>query len=348
MNFQTPLSNLDSPIPHIKALPQLTKTIRIHPFHADKNNNKIRKERLNRIHKISLEYHFPNKYLQASQFRKLASNLKQLKHLSCLKIDLYSLTLNNVKAIPALFESLKHFKTPFKILFCPVLTSSHMQSKLDHQVLLTLCQSIKNLQNSPHMTIELIFRIRNDVLEASARKLLKTLANHTCFTCLHLEMSHFGCLPELKRIINALKSSKSLSRIDLTLDCFRFGSPTQSKSLFRKFGKLKSVKSLQVHFKCCNISFGSLKGAASGLKENTQIRDLQLLFEEGGGTQIKISKVEWWLAMRSLRKGTRSQKVQTQSKHLVLVSPKHLGFVILMIILVYAIIKFLSYIRSII
>ncbi len=278
---------------------KITSTIKIRSASANKIHKQIRKDRLTHIDKISIENKSFVSYFTASHLRKLTSNLKQLKSLSCLEIDLFSFAINNTKAIPALFESLKHLKNSFKIHLFPA--SSFGLSKIDNQVLSTLCRALANLNSLPNVTIELSFRNRYPILEAKARDLLETLANHKCFTCLHLEVSNPGSLPELNEIIYVLSSSRSLSQIDLILDYFRFTSPAESQSFFRQFKKLKSLKSLKVHFKFCHISFSSLKGAASGLKENTQVRDLQLLFEEGG-TQVKISKVEWWLAMRSLKK----------------------------------------------
>lgn len=324
---------------------KITSTIKIRSASANKIHKQIRKDRLTHIDKISIENKSFVSYFTASHLRKLTSNLKQLKSLSCLEIDLFSFAINNTKAIPALFESLKHLKNSFKIHLFPDLSFGF--SNIDDQVLSTLCRALENLNSLPNVTIELSFRSCYLILQAKARELLETLANHKCFTFLHWEMSNSLYLPEMEEIIDVLSSSKSLSQIDLILDNFRFKSPAESQSFFRQFKKLKSLKTLKVHFKCCDISFSSLKGAASGLKENTQVRDLQLLCE-GRGTKVEISEVEWWLAMRSLRKGTRFQKVKTQSKLLVLVSPGHLRLIGVIIFLVQAMIQLFSYIKSII
>ena len=86
------LSNLDPdtpiPKPKIKPLLKITKTIRFDPYayRADETNKQIRKKRLTQIQKISFELSSEH-YFKASQIRKLASNLKQVKHLSCLDFN---------------------------------------------------------------------------------------------------------------------------------------------------------------------------------------------------------------------------------------------------------------------
>ncbi len=226
-------------------------------------------------------------------------------------------TRENVKAIPALFQSLKLLKNRSKIHIFPASPFG-----AGYLLLSPLIRALENLRSLSKMTIKLsfdIFReycVRGNTLEPNIRRLLKTLANHRCFTCLHFRFFFFYARWAMEEMMEIFKSSKYLSHLELTFGGLRFRDSTQWEKLFRRFKTLKLVKNLRVKFNRCGISYTSLKEIGLVLKENNKIRNLHLIFI-GEASSIAVSKVKWWLFIRSLRNGAHFQNVQAESNILL-------------------------------
>jgi len=305
VHCHTPKSNLypDHILLTVKPLPKRTQ---IPLRRKNKSPNQILKERFNIMHQISLKSTHKDPFLpiQASEIQKLTANLKRLKHLTCIEIDLNSLPLNH-KFILRFFESLKHFKQISKINFF----TSQPSISFSNQSLLALSQCISGIHPSPHLEIKLSLNI--SVLDSDQNfcKLLGSFAKHPCFMKIHLTFSNFHDLSKAQAIISNLKNSKSLSHFNLTLGGCNL-SVEQSGDLFRSLKHLKSVKNLNIHFKHCLLGTPPFfKGLAFALKENTQVQDLEIVFER---KVPLINKFEWWSFVRSLKKNTHFRTVKAK------------------------------------
>jgi len=180
---------------------------------------------------------------------------------------------------------------------------------LDNQKLLTLRQIIQNIRAFPTMEIKLSLVILFTTLHVPnlSRGILESFANHKCFTCLDLTLSSLSESSQMEALISILKNSKSLSQLNLTFDTNNFRSPQE---LLRSLKVLKSVKNLKVCFtKGSTFSSNKLKEIALALTENTQIKNLEVIFERNSHD---ISKLQWWLFVRSLRNCPDFEKVHTK------------------------------------
>ena len=304
-------SRLQPPVSTLKFPPKMTRTISIYPKIKDKSINHILKKRFNKIHRIFLYSNVTNRLIpfQAPSIRRLTTSLNRLSHLSCLEIDLKSLPLDHYQAILVFFESLKHFK---KIPTIHFFSSASRSPLLDNQKLLTLCKVIDNIRALPQIDtkLSLVIPFANLPVADSFRKVLESFVNHKRFTFLHLTLSGLSDVSQMEAIISIFKDSKSLSQLHLTLETNSFDSTFTPEGLLRSLKIITSAKNLKVCFtKCSDFSSNNLKYIASALKENTQVRNIEIIFEQ---TLQDISKFQWLLFVGSLKSRTHFQKVHVK------------------------------------
>ena len=305
VHCHTPKFNLypDHILLTVKPPPKIAK---IAPFLKGKPQKQILKEGFKTIHHISIKSTPKDLFLpfQASEIQTLTANLKRLKHLTCIDIDLNSLPSDH-KLILRLFESLKHFKKISKIHFF----TSQLSISFAKQSLLTLSQCISQIRTGPNMQIKLSLNISSLDADQNFRQLFRSFAKHDCFTSLHFTFLNFHDLSKIQTIISHLKNSKSLSHLNLTLDGCSM-CVDRSRPLFRSLKDLKSVRNLSIHFKQYLLGGPPFfTGLASALQESTQVKNLDIVFEKK--TPL-INKFEWWSFVRSLKKGTHFQKVNAK------------------------------------
>jgi len=305
VHCHTPRSNL-YPDHILLSVKRPSKITQIPLERKSKSPSQVLKEGPNRMHQISLKSIHKDPFLpfRASEIQILRKNLKRLKHLTCIEVDLNSLPFNH-KFILGLFESLKHFKQVSKINFFP----NHPSLSFSNQSLLSLSQGISGIYPSPHLEIKLSLDICVLDSDQNFRKLLGSFAKHECFTKIHLTFSSFHDLSKAQAIIFNLKNSKSLSHFNLTLSGCNL-SVERSGDLFRSLKHLRTVKNLNIHFKHCLPGTPLFfKKLAFALKENTQVQDLEIVFER---KVPLINKFEWWSFVRSLKKNTHFRTVKAK------------------------------------
>jgi len=239
--------------------------------------------------------------------RKLATNLKRLKSLACLEIDL-SLVKADYSLMLRFFESLKHFKNHSKLHF---FYSESMQSPIiDHQAVLSISQALSQIRHFPQEEIKLSLSIFMGICLYNSNfcQMLESIAGHV--TCLELTLSRSTNRSYIKQIISIFKKSQSLSQVSLTFDEYSFFERTDLQSCFQDFKELKLLTRLNVYFKNCYFSYKiPFRSVGFLLQKTLQVPTLKVIFEEKKSPRTKLG---WWLFNRAFQDHKYIQNFQAK------------------------------------
>ncbi len=214
----------DHLILNIKSPSQPSQITRILPFKTEKRMNHIIKEKSRTFHNFSLK---ESPHPSSLSSCRLISNFKQLKALTCLNIDLIWLFYTQKSIIHLLFESLKHLKDLRQIHF----HTDKLYTAFLGRNLKPLCQAISEIDSFPRLKVTLSLSISNFVRKEQLSTLLNGFTKLRCLGSIHLTFSHYDDISRIQQYITLLKTSKSLSQLNLTLDTCRFDDMERLQSL---------------------------------------------------------------------------------------------------------------------
>ncbi len=276
--------------------PKMTRILRYFP--QTLNAKQAIKKGFKFSHKVSFESRDFLSRLSPPEIRRLSILLKRLEHLSRLEIPLDLLPLRD-KALFRLFESLRHIKSSSKIHF--YFTHSFVSYSKD--LLLILQKTLRSLSALSRIKIKLSFPFSYCSKDKIEHQLLKSFALQKCFTSANLVFKFNSKRSAIQELIATLSSSKSLSKLSLTLQGTDFISEKQARvphDVLHSLKKMKTVKNCRVYFKDCVINESSLNRITPAIKEAAQVFNLEIIFKRIGYFEL-FSWSEWWLFRRSLK-----------------------------------------------
>jgi len=269
----------------------------------DKSIKQNLKEKLRTLHTLSLcRLPTNNKSLRDfcprnGEIEKVLANLKGLKSLRCLNIDLcWLLTIKTGHAQFA--ESLKHLKK-LSVIHFYVAEENVTLSNIPH-----LYQSVSHIRMVHKAEIRLSFSNSFGIAGGSFDQLLRALSPFGCLTSVHLTFDSFSFLA-IQRIIASLQGYKSVSRIDITITKILslFHSPPLQDSLFESLKNVKSLKEARITFKGLgDLALTDLKTMRPKLKEAVQIFNLAITFQMRPKRFRRLTTSEWAEFIESLQK----------------------------------------------
>ncbi len=275
------------------------------------NTKQAIKKRFKVLHRISFEAKEPPQPLGVPRIQRLTTNLKRLKHISHLGIDMSSLLCS--EKIPfRFFESLKHTKNFNEIHFY----STDPWTYYSEELALVVSQVLRSLRILPKMKIKLSLPFSSSYLNKNLFRLLKSFHKHKCFTSVQLNFGFCYTILAVQEVMTTLSSSKSLSELSLTLKGTNFthkNSDQLPHDVFRTLKNMKTVKNCRVHFHDCVITNSELKGLVPVLKEAGQTLNLEIIVEIINKIAL-LSRSEWWLFKRSIRNPNSSHPIYAKHK----------------------------------
>jgi len=282
MNFKIPYNLLKNAL-HINRPTQVQLVPILHSSCKESANHfidQIVKKRSQTLQTLSLSIDDSSEDPQNIPTKKIIANLKHLKSLRYLKIDLHWLP-DHHQSLRQFLESLKHLKnlSLLRFDFDQLKTSSFPQRVVysTGQKLQALSKGLKKISGLPKMKIKLSFsllRVRNDEFLMSLRSFSQLESFASADITLHLY--HFWRIQET---ILALKKSKSLSQLSLTLDDCIPDSQTGFKELQTAFKEIKPLKNLRIDLKTdCGITSSNLKELVPIFREIAQSVHLEMIF----------------------------------------------------------------------
>jgi len=286
---------------HIKA-PKKKKTPKILRFAKEKTLNKSFKENPKTLCSLSLKPE--SLFLSSFDISRFVKNLKQLKNLTYLNIDMDWLpdTYNKLKQ----FFSSFHFLKNLKVIY--FYTSSVSVSFLDEK-LGALRQIIRDLPSLDKVQIKLSFSVSTSTADYG-RKMLRTFVQFEKLTSVNLNMIMFRNLRNIQEFMNILKNCDSLNHLSLTFDVCTFRPINSFLAFLRTLNKIKSLNDLKIHLKKCdNITGQGFKELVPILKELAQEINLEMIFDN---CLDKIKVFEWWSFAWSVRKLKSLHKIRVK------------------------------------
>ncbi len=277
-----------------------SKPSKILRFSRDRTINQALKERSRTFHQLSLNYASLDAYYV--QAERVIINLKQLKSLAYLNIDLRWLT-NIYKDTPRLFESLKHLKN-LKVLH---FHASEIYTVVHSPSLPSLCENIRKLNTLLRCEIKLSLSIFKYVIPEQLKKLLESFSKLKRLSSVQITFFNYD-LPHIQQAIITFKNSKSLHNLSLLIDQCELGPPNQLQDLLGTFTSMKSLKDSKFGLKKCDdVTYLRLKELLPILKEVTRVINFELAFEKC--TQ-SITLLEQWKFKRAVKNIKSSKKIQ--------------------------------------
>lgn len=230
------------------------------------------------------------------QVSAFIAKVKKIKSLKSLNIDLEWLSYIHHKTAHKLFEAVKHLKNPPKLNFD--INKSHvifLKSRI-----LCLWQSLKLLQYFPEMQIKLSLKIVGLGKNENAKRLLETFSRLKGFISANLTFLYFTDISEIQELITTLKTSKSLSKLYMTLDLSTIDPHIKLQNLLECLAGIESLRDTRVYIKKCHtITYSGLQGLLSPLKEIAQKFNLEIVFDD---CLNSITVIEWWSFVKALKK----------------------------------------------
>ncbi len=301
MNYSLP-HNAIPPHLALDIKPESTKTPKkILLFPSHKSINQIIKEAPRVLKSLSLNNDTQNPLdFRVSTF---IAKLKQIKFLKDLNIDLEWLSYIHHKDAYHLFASLKHLKTPPKLHFH--INKSHvlfLRSKM-----ISLCETVKTLQNLPKMKIEISLKILGLGRNENFKRLLETFSQLKGFISADLNFLYFTDISEIQELILTQKNSKSLSKMNVSLELCTLDPPMKFQNLFGSLKEIKSLRNSRVEIKRSHtITYSSLQRILSPLEEIAKKSNLEIILDDCAN---EITVFEWWSFQRALKEMSHSHKL---------------------------------------
>jgi len=228
---------------------------------------------------------------------KIVANLKHLKSLRCLYIDLrWFLTLQ--KGYSQFAQSLKHLKNLSVIHF-------HVAERIAFlDKIPQIYQSLCNVPIVSRAEVRLSFMGYYGLTKRSFDQLLGAVSRFGCLTSVHLTCDRYS-FGEIHGIIALLQDYKSVSRIDITITKMIsfFDSGSLQNLLFESLKRIKSLKESRITFRDLGLlPFKELEILVPKLKEVVQFFNLEITFQMDSIRFEQLTTSQWKEFLKSVQK----------------------------------------------
>jgi len=283
--------------PETTSIPKPSKILR---FSRDRTINQALKERSRTFHQLSLNYASLDAYYVQAQ--RVIINLRQLKSLTYLDIDLRWLT-NIYKDTPRLFESLKHLKNLSVLRF----HASEIYTVVHSPSLPSICDNIPKLNTLLLAEIRLSLSIFKFVIPEQLKKLLGSFSKLKRLSSVQITFFNYD-LSHIQQAIITFKNTKSLHNLSLMIDQCELGPPNQLQDLIEALKSVKNLKDSKLCLKKCDdVTSIRLKELLPILKEVAKATNLELVFDQ---CKQNLTILERWKFKRAVKNIKASKKVQ--------------------------------------
>jgi len=280
--------------------PPQRKMTKLLQYQSHKGAHHSVKECSRAFHKLFLLNFEKNQYHKYPFLiqKTIIANLKQIKTLTYLDIEIGSLTFTH-QGLKRLVGSFKHLKSLSVLHFHAILP-------LDISSAVPLCQALKGLLHDlPKVQVKLTlsvtwtFTAADNDLYKNYEKLLESFTKLRNFTSVQMNSSNSVDISKIQGLIAILNESKSLSHVSVTLsNCTIY--PSEIKRIFVNMKSIKSLQNSRVHLKnCATLTKEGLEELIPVLKgfDPHRLQNLEIIFEN---CTNEITAAEWKLFMNSV------------------------------------------------